>query len=59
MASTAPDRARSRHRRLPLSLAVLTALGAPQAALWFYFRERQPLTDRRTRDRLQPKARAS
>ncbi len=56
MASTALDRDR---RRLPLSLAFLTALGASQAALWFYFRKRQPLTDRRTRDRLQPKASAS
>ena len=59
MASTALDRDRRRHRRLPLSLAFLTALGASQAALWFYFRKRQPLTDRRTRDRLQPKASAS
>ncbi|MDB5668287.1 MAG: hypothetical protein JWL74_1237 [Alphaproteobacteria bacterium] len=59
MASTAPDRARRRHRRLPLSFAFLSALGASQAALWFYFRKRQPLTDRRTRDRLQPKARTS
>lgn len=58
MASTASATERSRHRRLPLSLAFLTVLGASQAALWFYFRERQPSTDRCTRDRLQPKARS-
>ena len=50
------DVARPSGRKLPLILAGLSAIGAVKAGLWFYFRNRQPLTDGRTRDRLQPRS---
>jgi hypothetical protein len=53
------SRDRARHRRgLPLLLVSLAALGAAQAAAWFYFRKNQPVTDELTRHRLEPRGRS-
>jgi hypothetical protein len=52
-----PDRARHR-RGLPILLVSIAAIGAAQAAAWFYFRKQQPVTDELTRDRLEPRSRS-
>ncbi len=43
---------RRKGRGFPLLLVTVTALGAAQAAAWFYFRSKQPVTDELTRERL-------
>jgi hypothetical protein len=43
---------------LPILLVSLAAIGAAQAAAWFYFRRQQPVTDELTRDRLEPRSRS-
>lgn len=59
MTDTAPsrrDRPDRRGRGFPILLVSLAALGAAQAAAWFYFRRQQPVTDELTRERLQPRS---
>lgn len=46
------DTGRGRKRGLPVLLVTIAALGAAQAAAWFYFRNKQPVTDELTRERL-------
>jgi hypothetical protein len=47
---------RGKHRGLPVLLVTVATLGAVQAAAWFYFRAKQPVTDELTRERLQPRS---
>jgi hypothetical protein len=43
---------RRKGRGLPILLVTVATLGAAQAAAWFYFRAKQPVTDELTRERL-------
>lgn len=52
---TRPFVPQRRSRGLPILLVALTAIGAAKAGAWFYFRNRQPVTDELTRERLQPR----
>jgi hypothetical protein len=46
-------------RRSAGLIAATAAFGALHAATWLYFRARQPETDARARERLQPRGEAS
>jgi hypothetical protein len=52
MSQSDPDAGRGKGRGLPILLVTVAALGAVQAAAWFYFRKQQPVTDELTRERL-------
>ena len=41
--------------RTPAVMIAVGAVAAANAAAWFYFRKRQPVTDDQTRDRLRPR----
>ncbi len=56
MTKSAPRADRHKRRGLPALLATVVALGAVQAAAWFYFRRQQPVVDELTRERLQPRS---
>lgn len=47
-----PQTGHGKGRGLPILLVTIAALGAAQAAAWFYFRRNQPVTDELTRERL-------
>ncbi len=49
------DPPHERRSNLPVILTAVAVIGAAQAAAWFYFRSRQPVTDEITRERLQPR----
>jgi hypothetical protein len=47
-----PPARRRKSRGLPILLVTIATLGVAQAAAWFYFRAKQPVTDELTRERL-------
>ncbi len=52
MTPSDPPAGRGKGRTFPILFVTVAALGAVQAAAWFYFRRNQPVTDELTRERL-------